>query len=215
MIRRTYMKFVWRPWIIMMKNWLVWPSQQNSANTVTLKELSHGQGLEVWLNQLTESMILSYQSSYMKTRKIHTVCHEVALYTSTNLLTPIGRKQNTRLKRNELPKREEVKENSVSLPRYAWRDPGPLICRNCRWQFYFSMYSGRYSSLCFVLCCSIELFVVFLHIEAVCIDLIFSTLKLTLFLELHKKCSFLWALSLYCHINWRLLVLKYAYSLFY
>ena len=41
-----------------------------------------------------------------------------------------------------------------------------------------------------VLFCSIELFVVFFHIETVCIDLIFNTLKLKLFLELHKKCSF-------------------------
>ena len=41
-----------------------------------------------------------------------------------------------------------------------------------------------------VLCCPIELFVVFLYIEAVCIDLIFSTLELILFLELHKKCNF-------------------------
>ena len=41
-----------------------------------------------------------------------------------------------------------------------------------------------------VLFCSIELFVVFLHVEAVCIDLNFNTLKLILFLELHKKCSF-------------------------
>ena len=30
----------------------------------------------------------------------------------------------------------------------------------------------------------------FLHIEAVCITLIFSTLKVLLFLELHKKYSF-------------------------
>ena len=41
-----------------------------------------------------------------------------------------------------------------------------------------------------VFCCSTELFVVFLHIEAVCITLIFSTLNVLLFLELHKKYSF-------------------------
>lgn len=41
-----------------------------------------------------------------------------------------------------------------------------------------------------VFCCPTELFVVFLHIEAVCINLILNTLKLILFLELHKKYSF-------------------------
>ena len=41
-----------------------------------------------------------------------------------------------------------------------------------------------------VFCCPTELFVVFLHIEAVCINLILNTLKLILFLELHKKYNF-------------------------
>ena len=36
----------------------------------------------------------------------------------------------------------------------------------------------------------VQLFVVFLHMEAVCITLIFSTLRVLLFLELHKKYSF-------------------------
>ena len=40
-----------------------------------------------------------------------------------------------------------------------------------------------------VICCSIELFVVFLYIEAVCIYLIFSTLELILFLNYTRNAT--------------------------
>lgn len=81
--------------------------------------------------------------------------------------------------------KEECLSRSEQAANHHWR-----ICPG-HWKstliFLPKAGSGKENN---VFCCPTELFVVFLHIEAVCINLILNTLKLILFLELHKKYSF-------------------------